>query len=517
MRSRRGAITGLIGCLLAVAVVAAAPVTVEAAGGMGHGPTFHAAVELLQRSVEPARDGRHHDMLRALRHLRDPALVPLFEALAEHEDPLIKTHGILGLAECSPRHPIDTDRVLAINRIDLQVELLSAAMENRLMGNEQARQMLADPRVDLAVKVMLAGYLIRDGQLTDTSFLRDATEQSHLPRAAIAATMLKQLQDPTAAERLARIEDRVSPRGRDMLRQLALRTAYRFEFHRTAPWAKGLATSPEADRQTRSAALEVALRFGAEGADQLWLRRFDDADSTASRMRLGLIALRVAPWGPQPIYELLGHRPELLLAHIGQVGQAMRDREHIASAVIALARLQHPIANIWVLKYAGELAAESDAVEILESVILLLGEDAAEGRGQSDAQRLDHAATASRLLIERAPDHAIDRLRALLHTHRRDHQIVHAILAGLVRSHHPRAHQVVVGLHPVGVVASDDLRLLLLARGGQPLGPQEMAELAVLIRGGGSEQLTLRLQAAWAWLKRTHNVEPAMREVLAAR
>ncbi len=519
MRQGWGRIAGLLGCLLLV------PAAAVAAWGQppdaGREATFNAAVDLLQQSITPSRDGRHHDMLRALRHLQDPALSPLFEALARDDEPLIMTHGILGLAEISPAHRIDTERVLAIGRIDLQVELLSTAMANRLMTNEQARQLLADPRVDLAVKVMLAGFLIRDGQLTDTRFLREATEQSHLPRAAVAAIMLMQLQDPTAAERLERIESNVDPRGRDMLRQLALRTAYRFEFHRTAPWALGLADDPDAGRQVRIAALEVALRFGAENAASLWQQRFRQARDTPTRTRLGLVALRTAPWGPNAVYEQLARRREPLLNHIGMVGRAMAQQQRIAQAVTDLARLEHPMANTWVLQYAGELAGQNDAVAILQGMIRLAAsppDPAAAGDDpHAQAIRLDHAATASQLLMDRAPGQAIELLRSLLHEYRRQEPVVRAILAGLVRGNHARAHEVVVGLYPIGTVASDDLRLLLLARGQQPLSPREMAELAVLVRGGGSDQLTLRLQAAWVWIKRTRNVEPVMQQVLAAR
>jgi hypothetical protein len=90
--------------------------------------TFDAAVFLLRESMEPSRDGRHNIMLRALRHLEDPQLEPLFAELITMRETTFKIHGLLGLAEIHPDKKLDLVRLASISQPAEQAQVVSAAM-----------------------------------------------------------------------------------------------------------------------------------------------------------------------------------------------------------------------------------------------------------------------------------------------------------------------------------------------------------------------------------------------------
>src|SRR5688572_28017298 len=69
--------------------------------------TVESAGWLLQKATLAQRDGRHNLLLRALRQLRDPKLEPFFAGLVEHEQPTMKYHALLGLAEMSSQRKLD--------------------------------------------------------------------------------------------------------------------------------------------------------------------------------------------------------------------------------------------------------------------------------------------------------------------------------------------------------------------------------------------------------------------------
>jgi hypothetical protein len=73
---------------------------------------------------------------------------------------------------------------------------------------------------------------------------------------------------------------------------------------------------------------------------------------------------------------------------------------------------------------------------------------------------------------------------------------------------------VIAGLPPLGNPNADGLALLLLARAGGPMNPQQMSDLSLLIRGGADIPDVLRVQAAWIYLKRTGQAQAALAQVL---
>ncbi|MEO0587738.1 MAG: hypothetical protein AAF078_08875, partial [Planctomycetota bacterium] len=141
------------------ALPAAALVVCLAIAAAAHGqPSPKASARrLIAQAMQVDPDGGHNARLRALRHLRDPALQPLFAALAMHPEPALAVHGILGLAELESPPRLDIARVAAIDNPLLQAELVSVALDAGMV-EPAARDALLD-WADLAPGIRLLLYI----------------------------------------------------------------------------------------------------------------------------------------------------------------------------------------------------------------------------------------------------------------------------------------------------------------------------------------------------------------------
>src|SRR5690606_11337803 len=87
------------------------------------------AAYVIGEGLKPQRDGGHNRVLKALRHLADPAAQPLMAYLADSPRPAVRIHGIIGLAELDPAHRLDLQRVAQVNEPAVQAELITAALD----------------------------------------------------------------------------------------------------------------------------------------------------------------------------------------------------------------------------------------------------------------------------------------------------------------------------------------------------------------------------------------------------
>ena len=285
----------------------------------------------------------------------------------------------------------------------------------------------------------------------------------------------------------------------------------RFDFATIGPWAAQVAMEQGAESRLGRLALQTAMRFNAEGAAAAWARAFHGADDLVLRTRLALIALAVSPWVQPTLYAPMVQTQDPLIQQLGQTGQAVAKRQDVGPAVVALIELQHPIANDWALSYAKQYASEADAIPILMGLIVSY-EKAGQARGK--VGRLDDAVQAAQALVERNVNEAAARLRPMLAAPDTDPVLAQGILLGLIRSDAPQPHLVVLGLKPMDNANANRLALFLVARHTLKVEPAQMDDLALIVRGGGGMSDTLRLQAAWTYLKITHRAQATLNQVL---
>lgn len=476
--------------------------------------TLDAAVHLIQQATIAHRDGKHNRLLKSLRHLDDPSIRPLFAQLAKSQHPTLKIHGVLGLAETHPDKQIDLALIAEIDDPAVQGAVITAAMDDQLLHNDQATQLLAWSGLADEVKLLVAVRLLGSGTFDDTELLHHAmTNARKLGGGALAAMLLMQLQDPGGEQHLRSTIDTSDDPQRDPVRAMLLRTALRHDLSRVGPWALSIAGEPDVNPVLGLLALRTALRFSVPGADTLWLDSYHQAhDSPAQRVRLALTALNLSPWVEPALFDVIRESEDPFLSAVGKAGSLIaQGSSDVADPVIALLDFNHMAINPWALGYARERASETDAQIILLGLILAYQDSPPRGK----ARRLDEAIQAVQALYERDPLAAANLLRPVLSDASTDKLLVQAVLLGLVRAQSPNAVAVVSGIEDqLNSADAKALALLLHARSDRPMDAQQMDELSLLARGGSRLEDSLRIQAAWTYLKRTGLAEEALRRVL---
>ena len=469
------------------------------------------AIYLLKKSLEVDRSGRHNRMLSAIRHLRDPMLEPLFAQLAEASHPVLQIHGLLGLAEVSTMQKLDMVRVAMINDPAVQAQLVTAAMDSDLLNNDDADQLLDWPDLDIGVKVLVATRLVEAGRFTDLSLLHQVLEDEKLGRQGLAALLLHQLGDTAGLKKLRAI-DVSSDATRDEVRQMIIEAALRHGFDNIGLWACNISKTPGVDEQLGLLAMRAAMRFGQKQAYQLWQQQYHSAGDITQQTRLAIIALQLSPYLDAQLFDELLDSNDQLVRQIGRAGRAIaNDSDDIADQIDSLIAMHHPLMNSWSLSYCRDHAGAGQAKLIYLTLILAYEKGPESGR----IKRLDIAVDAAQELYELDPEHAAGLLSTILADKRTKPDLRKGILLALLRTHAAGAETVVDQLLPFEDSASNNLALLLLAKHENvKLTKNQFKDLQIIVQGGGGLQDTLRVQAAWAYLKRTGQAHLAIVRML---
>ena len=471
-----------------------------------------AAADLLEDAVTVHRDGRHHMLLRALRHLKDPTLRPLFIATADSPHRVTRIHGMLGLAEISTPQQIDLDRLLAVDDETMQAEILSAALTSDLLSNEQAMVLVKSPRTHESLKMLAACPLIRDGLLTNTVFIQKASDSDNFARANLANMLLAQLGNRAAAARLIALADSTD-RQRDAVREMLLTTALRYEFTRLAPWAIRVAREDQLPPRLERLSLTAAIRFGADGSGPLLQQQFDSAGSPGRTMRYAMTALQLSPWLQPATFAPLQASSNDLLVLIGDTGSAIAADRPASRDVLKLIHLTPAQTALqeWARDYAADLADDDDARIILVELIVSF-----DRRNDDDQARLlNTVVLAVQTLQNRYDDTAIESLRPLMMSPQTHPMLIRGIMLGLVKSTEGNPYRVIADAKPFDDRLSRNLALTLAARYEPRLTPDQMDQLRLLVRGGLQED-ALRIQAAWSYLRLTGQTHRVLNAVLSS-
>ena len=127
---------------------------------------FEACVRHLQRTVVARPDGSHLARLFALRQLHDPSLRPLLHKVAQSGEWQIRVHGILGLAEIEQPSRIDP-WLLSQVEAGARQTLIANAIDMKLLGREQMRQLVTSTDLDPMSRLLMLGELLLGGDQID--------------------------------------------------------------------------------------------------------------------------------------------------------------------------------------------------------------------------------------------------------------------------------------------------------------------------------------------------------------
>lgn len=485
------------------------PTTVQAASEREL--TTNSAVYLVRSAMRISRDGREIALLKALRQLHDPTLAPLFEELARNPHPVLKVHGILGLAECNPEKKLDLLRIASIEQPSLQAQVVSAAMDSNLLSDDQANQLINWPGLDIGVRVLVATQQINRGNFTKPQILEEAAQSENLARRSFAILLQAKLGEPGALAKLEAIHNSDDPL-RDRVREMLLRSAMRYHIDIIGPWAMHIATEPGVNMSLGLLGLKAAMRFKIPEAQAVWQQQFNSTNDMAQKTRLALLVLRESPYLAPSLFDTLIADNNQLLQKMGQAGKAIASHQHIRKSVINLVGMAHPhpLATAWALIYAQTQAAPDDATAILLS--LVLSYENADQR--SRVHLLQDAISASETLINKYSEKAPALLKPILENPKTDPMLQRGIVLAMVRSDAQPALKLAQNVGPIHDTTSRQLLLLIKAKHGVALTRNQLHDLALMVRGGGVDDDSLRVQAGWAYIKQTQQVASAMTRIL---
>ena len=469
-----------------------------------------AAIYLLQKTTAVNRSGTHHRLLKSLRHLQDPTLAPLFADLSQRDRPSLRVHGVLGLAELSPNRQLDLQHLMEIDPPALQAELISSALDAELMGLDDCERVLQWKGVDRSVKLVLATRLVEAGRFEDVALLQEAMRDEMPGRRAMAAALLTQMGDPAGMAVLEELSSSDLPQ-RDLIEQTIFQMAVRHELDRLSSWALRVAKTPGASFKRCLGAVRVALRFDEPGAGELWRKWYRGSEDLVERMQLGMALLEVSPWVVPPLFEPMVSSGTPLLRQMGRAGRAVAaDDPRAVDMIYELVLMRHALTNRWAMHYAARRARSN------EGQVILLGMIQAAVDAEDDRDRgrlLNAAADATQALFEIDEEVATRLLRPYLLDDRMDPQVAQAVLLGLVRTQSEAAGRLMADVPMMKHPDAASLQVLLRAKHGMELDDRQQRLLRNIVRGGGAMQDTLRVQAAWALLKRMDRSDAAIAAV----
>ncbi len=494
--------------LTLIAAIAVLPATFTLAAQPDD--TTQSAIWLLQKTTLIHADGGQNVLLRALRQLKDPALKPLYSDLVQKRHPVLKIHGILGLGEISANHRIDIALVADLKETGAQVQAVESALEADLLDNAQCKQLIAWPGKEMmAVRLIAATRLVRDGQLEDRKILDDAIAvPDNLAVNAMGALLKLQLGDAKAIEVLDKIGASEKPE-KDAVRALILQAAAHNKFDKLGPWALKIAMEPKVNTQLALGALRTAVMFKAPGASAAWLQRFDASTGLADKIRVAMIAVDLHDKIEPTAFDRLSLENDPLMLQMSRTGKALAAGGPAVEEVLKLVEQDNLLTSRWVLDYATTRKTIDEAKPILVGLILAVENGANNDR--SRGVRTENAVLAAQHLSEKLPDakalfaELAPQVPALTQE---------SMLMGLIRSNYEHPEQQIDGITSWKGDTAPSLVLLLSAKKGVKLTADQLDRLGLIVRGGGGLQEPLRVQGAWAYLKQTHQEQVALASLL---
>lgn len=473
--------------------------------------TTNSAIYLLRSAMRISREGREIPLLKSLRQLKDPELAPLYEELAQNPHPILKIHGILGLAECNPEKKLDLLRIASIDQASLQAQVVSAAMDSNLLSDDEANQLINWPGLDIGVRVLVATQQINQGNFDKPQILEEAVNSENLARHGFAILMQARLGQPDAMTKLDAIHDSDDPL-RDRVREMLLRTAMRYNIDVIGPWALHISTETGVGQSLELLGLKAAMRFKIPQAQAVWQQLYNSTNDLAQKTRLALLVVRESTTLAPSLFDVLIADANPLLSNLGKAGKAIASKQSITENVINLVGMEnpHPLATAWALIYAQTQAAPDDATAILLSLVLSF-ENA---NPRSRPSLLNDAIAASETLLSSYPEKAIALLKPILLNTQTDPLLARGIVLAMIRSDAPQTLKLALELNAISDPASRQMLLLIKAKHGVVLTRNQLHDLALMVRGGGISDDSMRIQAGWAYLKQTHQVGPVLTKVL---
>jgi len=393
--------------------------------------------------------------------------------------------------------------------------VIAAALDGGLLDDHTLDELLAWPGLDDAVKLLLATPRVAAGRVAAGSPAHRAmvaelnepgpdaeASEKDLGRRGLAALLLHQMGDHAGTRGLIALSTDAGA-ARDPVRGTLLETAREHGLDRAGTWAYSVASEPGLPPRLADLALAVAAEFGDARAHRRWGEQVQAAhDRLPRRTRLALAGLGFARAAEPAVFDLLVDDPDPLVAAAGRAARGVADRALPTPALVAaldnLHATGHPLAHAWLAAFAADPATPNPAA-VATARRLVTG--FAPGPATGRTRRLQAVLDAVETLLQRDPEAALVELPRVLAD--AGPAYTQAVLLGLIRSRTPAAAKLARRVAVPNDPDAQALALVLRLRSGGPVGPELRATLTQVLGGQTALDDELRVQAAWAYLKRT--------------
>lgn len=486
-----------------------------------------ATPEQVLRQVLSAKDpAAKVKLIKALRALRDPALAPMFGQMTATGNQQMRAEAILGLAELPADQGGGLD-LLPVRKLDpiVQAYVLSEAIEQNLVKNEQLEDLARWPDLQPGLMVSIAGRLVAEKRRVDPARLKQiATDPSIDPIVATASSiLLAQLgnKDAVAAAKGDKILASKAKGVSDIARHI-LKVIRERKLGAGVAFAQRCMELHPDDKLLRFEAVSTILVVEPSGerAAALLQQEWKAAKDVAERTRLALAtagaALERDAGLPGSALQLLKKDSDPVIAALGAAAEATISKTGSASAFAALVASRSGPALGWALRACEKLPADEARATRLamvtaaltgdEKVIELMASEAAHGLALTDPGALEAPLKAA---IEKRDDPTAGRLLAAA---LRSNNAAATKLATVGRSFMDRQSTAPVWPSP-GVEAIATMLTYRHATG--KLSPAAVEQLMQIATGSGGLPESSRVQAAWIALKGSTDDKSALSRVLA--
>ncbi len=460
---------------------------------------FEPAARQIRMAVQGQRDGSHLQRLFGLRRLSDPTLDTLYQQLIRHREWQVQVHAILGLAENSESRQIDT-WLLRQLKPDAQDAAIATALDLEMMPESAIRELLQWDGLQPMSKLLLIAELWLSNSQLPTELLQPLTEHPDLRIAGLACALLKQAGDAQLFDGYAERIARLSRRGRHDIYSWLFEVARQYELTSLGDWIIGVLadTGENLGERVRHSALYSALELAPPEAEMPMKREFAREMRYSARVRLMQMLLTTHPAEPVWAYDALDEDNEAVLHAMREVGIAQVNQSDEVRAIKALIDLDHPRSIQWAIEYATKRLTDPQAIDVFEHIL--------DRSTTSENVPPGLVVAAAIELYKRNTEPVLTRLLAA----EDDSAQQELLLLAMLDVHDEPASAAAGKLRRIGAGRADALALLLIASGPGKLDEADMNRLGLIAAGGGRVAESLQAQAAWLYLKRTNQIEPAL-------
>ncbi len=470
---------------------------------------FDRAVGALREATEATATGEHLRRLDALRELRDPALEPLFSALSQHTNSLIRVNGILGVAELADPPRVDPWKLRQLESLPARSLAVGEAIRLELAGPEEMRRILEWSDLEAELEISLLLVLISRGEEVETARLRAHLEsESAVAVRARAALLLRAVGETEGTEEALAELLALPSATREQNIASILSNLRSYPVAAMGPWLTGLLEEEGLSDDLQQEILATLFAVDAKAAVGPWRARWNPEDSLAQRLRAALTLFQYAEEVEGSAFEALRADSEALVRTIGEAGAAFASDSGVVEAAEALIARDYQQGDVLLLQHALE-QEEATAAELLEALIRdVLAEERVTGT------ELDLCRRAATELMTREPARLGD-LAATARVQNRRLALESLLLGAYVSD----AAETGALIGPWGnwpTTRSQSLAALIKGRylPGE-CGEADLAGLSLIFRGAGSVPPELEMQAAWLYLKILGRENAALAVVLA--